>query len=128
MATTKRKRIKARPPAVRTKVWFEAGGQFVCGTGVARLLTGIEQSGTLAEAARSARMSYRYAWSLIDEAEQHLGARLIERHAGGLHGGQSALSESGRRMLRAFNHLNEDVARYARQRYVELCEQENADG
>ena len=58
-------------------------------------------------------MSYRYAWELIRAAELHLGEPLAVRRIGGSHGGGSALTPRGERMVAVFERLNADVAAYA---------------
>ncbi|MFH1615576.1 MAG: hypothetical protein ABIG61_10905 [Planctomycetota bacterium] len=107
-------------PVVRSKVWFESAGLHVFGTGLARLLENVDRLGTLQEAARAADMSYRYAWNLIHTAEVHLGKTLINRHAGGRHGGSSVLSHDGLYILKVFKQLNEEVAVFADRRFAKL--------
>jgi molybdate transport system regulatory protein len=103
-------------PRVRTKVWLVADGMHAFGSGVARLLEAVDQCGTLREAARAARMSYRHAWDLIRNAEKHLGNPLIIPHAGGRGGGRTSLSPYGKHMLDMFQQLNRDVAAFAERR------------
>ena len=65
-------------------------------------------------------MSYRYAWKLIQVAEKRLGQTLVIRRAGGNRGGNSALSEKGRALLKTFNLLNKEVADFADKRFCAL--------
>lgn len=46
------------------------------------LLLAIQESGSIAQAARTVRLSYRYAWGLLRDAEQQFGAALLERGRG----------------------------------------------
>ena len=115
-------------PAVRSKVWFEAAGAHVFGKGMADLLEKIHSLGSLQEAVKATGMSYRYAWDLINKAEKHAGKTLIDRHAGGRHGGGSVLSGDGLRLLEMFRQLNEDVAAFTDGRFLELCEKEKSRG
>lgn len=112
-------------PAVRSKVWFEAGGDHVCGSGIAALLENVQRLGTLQDAAQTVGMSYRHAWDMIKIAEKHFGKTLIERQVGGRHGGGSSLSPEGVRMLEVFKQLNQEVADYADERFGELYNKEN---
>ena len=107
-------------PIVRSKVWFEASGAHIFGSGLARLLENIDRCGTLRQAAKDAEMSYRYAWNLIQLAERHFGKTLIDRHAGGRDGGGSALSADGRHLLTVFKQLNTEVASFADNRFLKL--------
>jgi len=113
-------------PTVRSKVWFEAAGAHVFGSGIAKLLENVYRLGSLQEAAKAAGMSYRYAWDLINMAENHFGKTLIDRHTGGRHGGGSALSAEGLRMLEVFRQLNEDVAAFTDERFLELYRKDQA--
>ena len=112
------------PMNVRTKVWFTIGKRHAFGAGLARLLENIEQYGTLSRSARETGISYRIAWNLLNTAESHLRKRLIVKYPGGVGGGRSELSQNGKRLLKAFRHLNRDVARYADSRLSELLEKE----
>lgn len=104
--------------AVRTKAWFEIDGLHAFGSGLAGLLEGVERTGTLRDAARAARISYRHAWDMINTAEQHLGKPLILRHSGGVGGGQSILAAEGRHLLEVFRTLNQEVADLADARFA----------
>ena len=107
-------------PVVRSKVWFEASGAHIFGSGLARLLANVNRSGTLQEAAKASDMSYRYAWNLVNMAERHFGKVLIIRHAGGRSGGSSTLSSDGLRMLDVFRKLNEEVAAFTDEKFAQL--------
>ena len=121
-------RIVAGGPEVRTKVWFEATGKRVFGSGIARLLAAIDQLGTLTAAAKDVNMSYRYAWQLLRTAEAHLGEALVIRQAGGPTGGGTALTDPGRHALTVFEQLNRDVADFADARFSDLYERKTTDG
>jgi molybdate transport repressor ModE-like protein len=105
---------------VRSKIWFEAAGAHIFGSGLARLLENINRSGTLKNAAKTSNMSYRYAWNLIRMAEHHFGKVLINRHTGGQYGGSSELSSDGLHMLDVFKQLNEQVAVFTDEKFAEL--------
>ncbi|UCG50059.1 MAG: LysR family transcriptional regulator [Phycisphaerales bacterium] len=111
-------------PMVRTKVWFETSGSRVFGLGLARLLDEVVHLGTLREAAKASKMSYRHAWDLVRAAEKRLGKTLIVRQAGGAGGGCSSLAEHGKQLLDVFRRLNRDVAAFAKQRFSELSAME----
>jgi len=115
-------------PNVRSKVWFETGQSRVFGAGLAMLLENVEKTGTLQSAAACSSMSYRHAWDMIKVAETNLGLSLIKRQTGGVGGGRSRLTGQGRRMLKSFKILNEDVAQYADNRFRQLMKKEKANG
>lgn len=97
-------------PRVCVKVWIEEGGEPVFGEGRARLLEEIERTGSISAAARSLGMSYRHAWDHVKKMETRLGQPLVARRSGGHAGGGSRLTAFGKRMLRDFARLRQDVS------------------
>jgi molybdate transport system regulatory protein len=127
MASARTKTSEAPPISARTKLWLEAspggasrGGEHVLGRGLAALLAGVEATGSLTKAAAGAGMSYRYAWHLVHQAEEHLGQPMLVARSGGKRGGGSVLAPVGRRLLTVFETLNADVAAFAARRLDEL--------
>jgi len=114
--------------AVRTKVWFEAGGKHILGAGIADLLQRVDQLGTLTAAAKDVRMSYRYAWQLLRTAEAHLGRKLVARRVGGASGGGTALTAEGRHAMEVFLALNREVADLADKRFDGLYGKDTPNG
>ena len=68
----------------------------------AMLLRRIEETGSIAEAARIVKVSYRNAWGRISRLESSLGKRLVHRRAGGKEGGRAELTSAARDLLREF--------------------------
>ena len=83
-----------------TKITFldENGEKFV-GEGPARLMHGIEETGSLRGAAVSMGMAYTKALKLIGNAEKALGFKLTERATGGKDGGGSRITPEGKEWL-----------------------------
>lgn len=75
-----------------------------------RLLTALESSPRMADAARGIEVSYRTAWGRIVEAERRLGIRLVERVKG--HG--SRATEAGRALALAVVAFERDAGRAMR--------------
>lgn len=69
------------------------------GPGVAQLLEGVEQLGSLRRSAARMQMSYNKAWSVVHDCEEQLGFALLERRVGGAGGGGAALTEQGKALL-----------------------------
>lgn len=113
------KRFLASPGlSVRTKVWFVSGGEHVFGSGLAQVLSNVERLESLAEAARTSRISYRCAWDLVKRAEARLGRKLLIPQTGGAGGGRSALTIDGKRLLQTYDKLNREVAEFADRRFA----------
>jgi molybdate transport repressor ModE-like protein len=79
------------------------------GDGKWRLLKAIESTGSLAEASQSLSMSYRKAWGDLKKAQEALHKPLVEKHRGGIQGGQSTLTEHGKKWLEAYTKFHNDV-------------------
>lgn len=69
------------------------------------LLEGIGALGTVAQAARSVGLSYRQALNVLDRLNRQFRSPLTRTVAGGLGGGQSALSELGQEVVTTFRRM-----------------------
>lgn len=78
------------------------GNEKAFGPGVAQLLKGIEEMGSMQKAAEKMGLSYSKAWKMMKTAEQELGFALTERSSGGKDGGGSVVTEAGREMMRRY--------------------------
>ena len=85
--------------AVTRIVFLDDSNEKFFGEGPARLLRGIEESGSLRAAAMSMNMAYTKALKLIRNAENALGFALILRSTGGKDGGGSCLTAEGKEWL-----------------------------
>jgi len=66
------------------------------------LLRLVEETGSIAEAARVAKISYRNAWGRVSRLESSVGESLVDRTVGGKKGGRAELTSTGRDLLREF--------------------------
>jgi len=99
-----------RRPYPRFKLWIsseEAEGVF--GDGKWRLLKAIAEHGAINAASRSLGISYRKAWGDLSKAEKCLGQSFVERHRGGVGGGQAILTDVGRMWLEAYSRFRSEV-------------------
>ena len=90
---------------LRGQVWVEAGGGRALNEAGADLLEQIEACGSLSEAARRLRFSYRRAWMLLDSINKRWPGPLVVTATGGTRGGGAKLTERGRHVLRAYRDL-----------------------
>ncbi len=86
---------------VNYKIWIEDGEKFY-GVGPHLLLRGVAQSGSLSDAAKSMKISYKKALAVIARAEEQLGFKLLDRKIGGASGGGSRLTAQGERWMAQF--------------------------
>lgn len=93
---------------LKYKLWFEQEGK-VFGKGPFELLKGVEQKGSLSEAAKSLNMSYNKAHHLIKEIESRLGYKLIETQAGGKKGGGSDLTVEAKYLMNKYEAVTQEA-------------------
>ncbi len=87
---------------VKYRFWFESPAGYIFGPGSYQILKEIERTGSLRQAAQNLGMSYRHAWGLIKEIEENLGVKIIKSHRGGKEGGESTITDDGKRLLREY--------------------------
>jgi molybdate transport system regulatory protein len=93
---------------LRAKLWLDYGGR-AFGDGPARLLTGVEHSGSLRKAAQELGMSYNKAWRILHAAEERLGFALLDRSVGGSLGGGSNLTPEARELVTRYEAAAAEV-------------------
>jgi molybdate transport system regulatory protein len=93
----------------RINLWIESGGQVVLSKWRVQLLEAIGEAGSISGAAEKMAIQYRLAWDRLEEMENGLGIRLVERHVGGVHGGGAVLTEAGQEYVERFHALAEKI-------------------
>jgi molybdate transport system regulatory protein len=104
--------MQAMPnPAIRFRVDFGAEGAI--GPGKIALLEHIGSSGSLSQAARELRMSYRRAWQLLESINSAFRERAVLTAKGGRGGGGARLTPFGERLIRAYREFDAELQRRA---------------
>jgi molybdate transport system regulatory protein len=98
------------------KVWLDNDGK-AFGEGPYRILKQIEKAGSLHQAAIDLNISYRKAWMTLQNAEKKLGFTLIDRKVGGVAGGGSQITSSGKKFLKNYEQFRADVERVLEKTY-----------
>jgi len=96
-------------PAIRPgfNLWlYGADPKEVFGRGKWHLLEAIEREGSLRAAADALGRSYRKAWGDLRKAELALGVVFLSRRRGGSDGGESTLTDAGRKWLREYRRFH----------------------
>ncbi len=75
------------------------------GPGKADLLELIGTTGSISEAGRQMGMSYKRAWSLVEEMNRMFSAPLVTRIRGGAGGGGAMLTAEGQQVLGGFRRI-----------------------
>lgn len=93
------------PLETRLRLRLLFGTDAMLGPGKADLLEAIAQGGSIAAAGRSMGMSYKRAWSLVEEMNAAFRDPLVVRARGGVKGGGASLTPAGRTVLAAYRRL-----------------------
>src|ERR1700761_7644194 len=96
---------KRKPRLLRGRTWVEVGGKIAINDAAADLLEQIGICGSLSEAARRLRFSYRRAWMLLDGVNRQWPDPLVVTATGGHRGGGAVLTETGQHVLRTYRDL-----------------------
>ena|SRR5690349_6222723 len=80
-------------------------GATIIGEREARLLAAVDRVRSIKDAASEAGISYRTAWSAIQQMEQALGRPMVVSRAGGAGGGATTLTEECRQLLGLYQDL-----------------------
>jgi molybdate transport system regulatory protein len=71
----------------------------------AMLLRRIGETGSITEAAKILKISYRNAWGRLGSLEDKLGKKMVSTTVGGREGGGTELTEAGRILLKEFRRV-----------------------
>lgn len=105
---------------VKSKVWLEKDGKLVFGTGKYLILKTIAETGSINQAAKILKMSYRHIWSYVNSIEKRLGCPLLMKNKGGKDGGGAILRDSARELLKKYEKLEQEVKAFADRRFKEI--------
>ena len=97
---------------IKSRIWIEVDDNVLLGEGRVRLLKAIDKTGSLSKAAKSLKMSYKKAWTLVDAVNKSANKPFIITTIGGKNGGGAQLTEYGKTMIDAFEEINRDCWKY----------------
>jgi molybdate transport system regulatory protein len=84
-------------------LWIERDGRVALSRWRVQLLDAVDATGSISAAAERMGVQYRLAWDRLEEMEEGLGMRLVERHVGGAGGGGATVTPVGRNLIERFN-------------------------
>ena len=108
-------------PSIKVYLLDDAGERFF-GDGPCRLLTLVEQTGSLRAAAMQMGMAYTKAMKLLRHAEETVGEPLTVRCTGGKAGGGSRLTKRGKELVEQYERYKELCAEAGRGFYSQVFE------
>jgi|SRR6185437_1208796 molybdate transport system regulatory protein len=94
----------------RLSLRVDLGAAGAIGPGKMRLLETIAATGSISAAGRALGMSYRRAWSLVDEMNACFRQPVVSVAIGGKAGGGATLTALGREVVRRYRSLETRAA------------------
>lgn len=96
-------------------VWMSVGGNSLGGQERIALLASIAECGSISQAAKNVKMSYKAAWDAIDGMNHLAGEPLVERVTGGKGGGGTRLTPRGVQLVKNFQIIAQEHQRFIAQ-------------
>ena len=108
---------------IKGRIWVEKDGELYMGWGRVMLLERIEKLGSIAEAARSMKLSYSNAWLWVEAMNRLAPSPLVKKTVGGVGGGRTSLTEEGRKVINEYKELRSRFQEFLKQerRILESC-------
>ncbi|HVS90962.1 MAG TPA: hypothetical protein VHE59_02950 [Mucilaginibacter sp.] len=106
----------AKHPVVNGSLWLESEDKRFFGPGPVELLERIAETGSIRQAAKEMRMSYKKAWELINNLNAHTIKPAVIPQTGGEKGGGSVLTPEALELIQYHREL--------RKRFKEFLEKE----
>lgn len=110
-------------PVVRFRIDFAEYSSL--GPGKIRLLEAIRDSGSLSQAARDMRMSYRRAWLLVESLKQSFRESVTVASTGGKAGGGMRVTDFGNALIDNYRQLERDFDGLAARRFRAIAQAVN---
>ena len=105
---------------VAFRIWFLADEEKFFGKGRVELLERIKRTGSIANAAKGMRMSYRQAWQMVTEMNEHSQTPFVEKKLGGKGGGGATVTAAGEKAIYIFHKFEDDVRKFIHEKSKEL--------
>lgn len=98
----------------KAEVRLEHCRPFFCAQ-TAALLRQTEETGSVRKACNRLGISYSKGWSILKDAEDGAGCRLVERQPGGRYGGTAVVTQQGKKLAELFAAYEEQVSKAAQE-------------
>ncbi len=100
---------KLKKYTVRVRVWIDEERGPYLGIGRVILLEKIKETGSITNAAKSIKMSYRQAWQLVEDMNKRANEPLVEKILGGRKGSGAVLTKAGEEAINKFYKLEKEI-------------------
>lgn len=105
---------------VECQISIKKDGTCFLGPVKTELLNEIRKGGSLSSAAKNMKISYQHVWTMIDEMNRIAPEPLVIKQRGGTHGGGTAVSGYGERLLRDYQMIQAQIKKMVDQINVEI--------
>jgi molybdate transport system regulatory protein len=105
---------------VRLTLRIDFGSAGAIGPGKIRLLEAIQKTGSISQAGRSLRMSYRRAWLLVDDLNRCFREPVVTTQPGGSRGGGAALAPFGCELIKKYRAIETQATGAAKRQLRDL--------
>lgn len=94
------------------RLWVDRNGHGFLGRGRIELLEKIREFGSISQAAKSMKMSYKAAWDAVDAMNNLSEKPLVIRKTGGKEGGGTEVTEYGKQVVEWFHAVEGQYQRF----------------
>jgi molybdate transport system regulatory protein len=98
-------------PKVDAMLNLRRDGRPLVGRDRIELLEAVDRLGSITKAAKAVGLSYKAAWDALNAVNNLLPRPVLQRQAGGAHGGGAVVTEEGRALIAGFRVLEARLAR-----------------
>lgn len=103
---------KNKKYTIRVRVWIDEDSGPFLGIGRVILLEKIKETGSITNAAKEIKMSYRQAWQLVEDMNKRSNTLLVEKILGGKKGSGAMLTTEGERIINEFYKLEKEIKKH----------------
>lgn len=100
------------PVHISSTLTLESGGAVLAGHRWMELLRSVEQTRSIAAAAKAVGLSYKAAWDAVESMNNLADGALVERVKGGKGGGGTRLTARGRELVETWGAVEEENRRF----------------
>ncbi|MES2129929.1 MAG: TOBE domain-containing protein [Pseudomonadota bacterium] len=104
--------MKGKAIGVHGAVWMTVEGNLLGGESRIALLAKVQECGSITQAAKAIKMSYKAAWDAIDQMNNLAGEALVARSTGGKGGGGTHLTPRGAQLVANFHVVEREHRRF----------------